>query len=61
VTKRDVKRYVTKEMPEELEANMTAKSCEQRQRSQREKILLPMEGCEQDRDPESCLSYPHYR
>ena len=54
------KEIIAKETPEELEANMTAKSCEQRQRSRRERILLPMEGCEQDRDPESRLSHPHH-
>jgi len=40
---------VAKETLEELEANTTAKGREQGPRSKDEKILLPMEGCEQDR------------
>ena len=46
---------VAKEMLEELEANMTVKGREEGPRSKDEKILLPMEGCEQDRDPGSHL------
>ena len=43
--------WVAKETLKELEANTTVKGREQGPRSKDEKILLPMEGCEQDRDP----------